>query len=186
MTKRGTGTREPEKPVLGAPGVSGGTQNAEQVFADPLLTGAQLTEEQRAYLVALGEVGMKALACRRAREKTGTAIGTATLRMWRKDAVFAEIEVQVFDEYWDGYAEANVRAVRDGRKFSGGEANLLMQQLNRSKPEEYLPAIQQQIHQTVTYRAEGEFSEEQKGVEEATAGRAEEDVVLVPVAPGKH
>ncbi len=164
---------------------------------DPLLETA-LTEEQKAYLTALAEVGMKDLACRVARERTGRLVWAQTLQVWRKDQVFANLETQVHGEYWDQYAARNVQAVIDGKKLSGGEANILMQQLNRSKPEEYLQAIQQQIHQTVTYRAEGEFTEEpakDQSIEkvekkvaaaEVAPGAAPGVAVLVPLAPGKH
>lgn len=131
---------------------------------DPLLKTIAATD-QRAYLEALLEVGMRDRALKLARERTGApGINRIALRKWREDARFAEIEAELHGLYWDEFAQKGVDAVLGGGRIPGGSANLLMQQLNRARPDEYLPAIVQQIHQTVSYRVEGDFREPEEKV----------------------
>ena len=136
------------------------------------------SDRKRAYLESLFRYGHKDKAARKARELTGDAkLNMGTILQWRvHDQEFAQVERQVHSDYWDDYADEWQLELREGRKLTSGEANIVMQQLNRHKAAEYLPAIQIQQHQTVSYQPQGGFREEPEPAEEP---------VEVPVPPAQ-
>lgn len=173
---KGTGIPKPEDPVLGVPVGSEEPSRGEQAF-DPLIDGSGLSKDQKQYLTVLAEVGMPYRAIRAARQRFGVTMTQGTLMLWRRDnREFQDLYETIRREYWDEEAAKNVALARTG-KVHGGAANLLMQQLNRALPEEYLPAIQQQIHQTISYEVEGAFRDKPEP-------KPEDAVVLVPLAKG--
>lgn len=128
--------------------------------ADPLLEAPGLLPEEILYLKVLSEVGMPWAALGELWNRHKIRVSMGKVAAWcREHPAFSEAYHTLKAIFADKLALENLQISKDG-KVTGGQANLRMQQLNRILPGEYLPAIVQNVHQTITYQAEGGFREE--------------------------
>lgn len=173
----------PRKAQQEAPPPEPETRKKPRGRPDPLIARSDLTVEQQRYLQTLQVVGLPWTALKKAREWYGLLITVRTLNEWQRDNKdFADLCETFRAEFADQIAQDNIAQARTG-KLSGGNAVVLAQQLNRLRPSEYLPAIQQQIHQTVSYEVEAGFRDEPQ-VTEPEIVTVQPETVLTRKAPG--